>query len=60
MLAITFFLPEHSSQPLLLQYAMRVLEQHPVSRTFFYVPQVVQGLRTDELGDSLRLPATSH
>lgn len=48
--AITFFLPPFSSQPLLLQYGMRVLEEHPVSRTFFYIPQIVQGLRTDDLG----------
>lgn len=29
---------------------MRVLEQHPVELTFFFVPQVVQALRVDELG----------
>ncbi|KAJ3814722.1 hypothetical protein F5876DRAFT_72711 [Lentinula aff. lateritia] len=38
------------SDPLLLQYAHRVLEQHPVELTFFFVPQVVQALRYDELG----------
>jgi phosphatidylinositol 4-kinase len=31
---------------------MRVLEQHPVDVTFFFVPQVVQALRTDALGRS--------
>ncbi|KAJ1021530.1 hypothetical protein NDA13_005568 [Ustilago tritici] len=45
--AINLFQPEYDSHPLLLQYAMRSLEQHPVELTFFYVPQVVQALRTD-------------
>jgi phosphatidylinositol 4-kinase len=35
---------------LILQYAMRVLEQHPVDLTFFFVPQCVQALRSDGLG----------
>lgn len=30
---------------------MRVLEQHPVGLVFFFVPQIVQALRTDELGE---------
>jgi phosphatidylinositol 4-kinase len=34
---------------------MRVLEQHPVDLTFFFVPQVVQALRTDGLGESWSL-----
>jgi phosphatidylinositol 4-kinase len=29
---------------------MRVLEEHPVELTFFFVPQVVQALRVDGLG----------
>nr|CDI56699.1 related to phosphatidylinositol-4-kinase [Melanopsichium pennsylvanicum 4] len=48
--AIDLFQPEYENHPLLLQYAMRSLEQHPVELTFFYVPQVVQALRTDEFG----------
>lgn len=36
-----------------MQYAMRVLEQHPIKQTFFYIPQIVQGLRSDQLGMSL-------
>ncbi|SPO31551.1 related to phosphatidylinositol-4-kinase [Ustilago trichophora] len=48
--AIDLFQPEYDNHPLLLQYAMRSLEQHPVELTFFYVPQVVQALRTDEYG----------
>ncbi|CAH7669300.1 hypothetical protein PPACK8108_LOCUS3895 [Phakopsora pachyrhizi] len=48
--ALTYFLPQYDSDPILLQYAMRVLEEHPVDVTFFYIPQVVQALRTDKLG----------
>jgi phosphatidylinositol 4-kinase len=36
---------------MILQYAHRVLEQHPVNLTFFFVPQVVQALRYDDLGE---------
>lgn len=50
MLAISFFEKRYRNDPLLLQYAHRVLEQHPVDLTFFFVPQVVQALRYDELG----------
>lgn len=38
---------------------MRVLEQHPVQLTFFFVPQVVQALRTDTLGESASSVLTS-
>lgn len=48
--AVTYFQPRFKNHPLLLQYAMRVLEQHPVELTFFFVPQVVQALRSDSLG----------
>lgn len=48
--AIDLFQPEYENHPMVLQYAMRSLEQHPVELTFFYVPQVVQALRTDEYG----------
>ncbi|KAI7952678.1 hypothetical protein MJO29_008309 [Puccinia striiformis f. sp. tritici] len=50
MTALTYFLPQYDNDPVLLQYAMRVLEEHPVEVTFFYIPQVVQALRTDTLG----------
>ncbi|KAL0581133.1 Phosphatidylinositol 4-kinase stt4 [Marasmius crinis-equi] len=52
IVATTFFEPRYKNDPLVLQYAHRVLEQHPVELTFFYVPQVVQALRYDELGES--------
>lgn len=47
---MTYFQPRFESHPIVLQYAMRVLEKHPVDLTFFFVPQVVQALRTDKLG----------
>ena len=48
--ALRFLFPKFRGDPILLQFALRVLEHHPVSVTFFYVPQVVQALRSDELG----------
>lgn len=51
VIANTFFEPRYQSDPLILQYAHRVLEQHPVDLTFFFVPQVVQALRYDKLGE---------
>ncbi|KAL1947994.1 hypothetical protein VTO73DRAFT_13718 [Trametes versicolor] len=50
VVAITFFERRYHNHPQLLQYAHRVLEQHPVELTFFFVPQVVQALRYDDLG----------
>lgn len=50
VLAITFFERRFHNEPFVLQYAHRVLEQHPVELTFFFVPQVVQALRYDDLG----------
>jgi len=49
--AVSYFQPRFDNNPIVLQYAMRVLEQHPVQLTFFFVPQVVQALRTDTLGE---------
>ncbi|UKZ62337.1 uncharacterized protein TrAtP1_003587 [Trichoderma atroviride] len=48
--AVTFFLPAYRDHPFLIQYAMRALESHPVDITFFYVPQIVQSMRYDNLG----------
>ncbi|KAG1741975.1 hypothetical protein EDB19DRAFT_1895006 [Suillus lakei] len=50
VIAVTFFERQHGNNPLVLQYAHRVLKQHPVDLTFFFVPQVVQALRFDDLG----------
>ncbi|KAL5511303.1 STT4 [Sanghuangporus vaninii] len=50
VVAVTYFEPRYSNDPVLLQYAHRVLEQHPVELTFFFVPQIVQALRNDPLG----------
>jgi len=48
--AVTYFLPEYSNHPFIIQYAMRALESRSVDVTFFYVPQIVQTLRYDVLG----------
>ncbi|CAG8516675.1 5515_t:CDS:10 [Ambispora gerdemannii] len=48
--AITYFSPSYNYNPLVLQYAMRALEYHPVDVVFFYIPQIVQALRHDKLG----------
>jgi phosphatidylinositol 4-kinase A len=50
VIAITFFERRYDNDPIVLQYAHRVLAQHPVELAFFFVPQVVQALRYDELG----------
>ncbi len=49
--AVVYFQPRYRNNPMILQYAMRVLEQHPVELTFFFVPQVVQALRADGAGE---------
>lgn len=50
VIAINFFEPRFLNNPLTLQYAYRVLALHPVELTFFFVPQIVQALRTDNDG----------
>lgn len=50
MQAVTYLLPGYKYHPFVLQYGLRALESHAVDITFFYVPQVVQALRYDELG----------
>jgi phosphatidylinositol 4-kinase len=49
IVAVTYF-QQDEQDPLVLQYAHRVLEQHPVDLTFFFIPQIVQALRYDKLG----------
>lgn len=49
--ALRYFLPAFNTEPLVIQYAMRTLEQHPIDLVFFYIPQVVQALRTDPLSE---------
>ncbi|TIA89442.1 hypothetical protein E3P99_02073 [Wallemia hederae] len=49
-IALTYFQPEYRAHSMILQYAMKCLEHHPVDLTFFYVPQIVQALRDDKLG----------
>ncbi|KAG0346277.1 phosphatidylinositol-4- kinase, partial [Podila humilis] len=48
--AILYFQPTYHNNPMILQYAMRSLEHSPVEVVFFYVPQIVQALRHDDLG----------
>ncbi|CCM00003.1 uncharacterized protein FIBRA_02028 [Fibroporia radiculosa] len=50
IVAANFFERRYNNDAVLLQYAHRVLEQHPVELTFFFVPQIVQALRHDVLG----------
>ncbi|KAI8869090.1 hypothetical protein GQ42DRAFT_163680 [Ramicandelaber brevisporus] len=48
--ATSYLTSNLGSNPLVLQYAMRSLEHHPVDVVFFYIPQIVQALRHDPLG----------
>ena len=48
--AISLLAPDTKPHPLALQYAIRVLEFFPAQQVFFYVPQIVQALRYDQLG----------
>ncbi|CAG8689893.1 17249_t:CDS:10, partial [Rhizophagus irregularis] len=48
--AITYFSSTYNDNSLILQYAMRALECHPVDIVFFYIPQIVQALRYDKWG----------
>ena len=50
IMAISLFERRFKNDPIVLQYAHRVMEEHPVELTFFFVPQVVQALRYDDLG----------
>ncbi|KAI9593558.1 hypothetical protein BDF19DRAFT_448167 [Syncephalis fuscata] len=48
--AITYFMPQYTGLPQMLQYAIRSLEHFDVNLVFFYIPQLVQALRYDRLG----------
>ena len=48
--AINKFLPPYNRNSLILQYSMRSIESFDVHLTFFYVPQIVQTIRHDDLG----------
>lgn len=48
--AIKFFMPPFNKNAIVLQYAMRSIESFDIHLTFFYVPQIVQTMRHDELG----------
>lgn len=48
--SINLFQPPYFNDPFIIQYNMRSLESHDVNLTFFYVPQIVQSLRSDSLG----------
>ncbi|CAG8438698.1 9725_t:CDS:10 [Diversispora eburnea] len=48
--AVSYFSTNYNNHSLILQYAMRALEYYPVDLVFFYIPQIVQALRFDNLG----------
>ena len=52
--AISYFSRDYKAHPLILQYAMRVLESYEIDVVFFYIPQLVQVLRFDAKGKSNR------
>lgn len=45
--AISYFLKPYQQQPSVLQFALRSLDRYPPKVVFFYVPQIVQALRSD-------------
>jgi len=48
--AISFFSQQFPPHPLTAQYAVRVLQSYSPSTMLFYIPQLVQALRYDQLG----------
>ena len=50
VIAIQILSQSHGTHPWIIQYAIRSLEDFPITQVFFYIPQLVQGLRYDSLG----------
>lgn len=48
--SINLFTPPYINDPYVTQYTMRALEAQDINLTFFYVPQIVQGLNNDKFG----------
>lgn len=48
--SINLLSPIYGRNKAVMQFALRSLESHPITKCFFYVPQIVQQLRHDESG----------
>lgn len=48
--SINLLSPKYGRNKAVIQFALRSLESHPITKCFFYVPQIVQQLRHDESG----------
>ena len=48
--AIQILSQTQNPHPLVIQFAIRSLEDFPITLVFFYIPQLVQALRSDSMG----------